>query len=180
MRYAYIGEIRLFAGNRAPSGWAICNGQPLSINNYQELYELIGTTYGGTPTAFNLPDLRGRTVVSSGTGAGLSTRSIGERGGKENITLSTEQMPQHTHPFNVSTASTGSTSTPGTNTFVGIPTSSDPSPVCYLPNSKGLVVQPLHDTAVANKGDGVKHNNMQPFLVINYIIALSGRFPTQG
>ncbi len=177
----YIGEIRLFAGVRCPAGWAFCDGRSLPISAYNDLFSLIGNTYGGSSTTFGIPDFRGRIVLSSGPGIGLSPRNLAQTGGTETITLTLAQMPAHTHSFAVSTATTGSTPSPSSYTFVGIPTSSQPSPVCYIPDApSGLTVQPLNAGVVTETGGGAAHNNMQPFLAVNYIMALEGVFPQAG
>ncbi len=178
MTDCYLGEIRLFAGFYAPNDWAICDGRTLPISQYQALFSLIGYTYGGMGNSFAIPDFRGRVPISSGTGAGLTARVLAQTGGTEGVELSLAQTPAHTHSFVVSTATTGSTSQPTNKTFVGVPTSTQPLPVCYLPDApSGLTPQPLNTAVVTSTGNGSAHTNMQPFLVVNYIIALNGLFP---
>src|ERR687892_713012 len=94
---AYIGEIRLFAGNYPPLGWAFCDGRSIAVNNAPFLFDLIGTTYGGGNGYFNLPDLRGRIPIHHGHGDNLSPRSLGDKGGEETVTLTTDHLPKHTH-----------------------------------------------------------------------------------
>src|ERR1700761_4920658 len=109
MAQPYIGEIRMFAGSFAPAGWAFCNGQILPISENETLFNLIGTTYGGDgQSTFALPNMQGRVAVHQGTGGGLSTYVVGETGGTESVTLTTQQIPQHNHM--VTTQTTGGTS----------------------------------------------------------------------
>jgi microcystin-dependent protein len=166
MSEPFLAEIRIFGFNFAPRGYALCDGQILPINQNQSLYSLLGTTYGGDGrTSFGLPDLRGRSPVHVGNGD-----SLGNKGGSEGVTLSASQMPQHDHPLN---------------------SSSDPA---NAPSPAGKVLgnastqlyndaQPLREmnpAAVASVGGGQSHNNMQPFLVMNFCIALQGLFPSRN
>lgn len=168
----YMGEIALFAFNFAPKGWAQCNGQLLPITSNQTLFQLIGTTYGGNGVNnFALPDLRGRVVVSSGQGAGLSNYTIGQLNGTENVTLITSQIPQHSHTLAASSAAGNSASPSGNYPAV---------------NSEGVLQysSAAPDTSmnagiIGLTGGNQPHNNLQPYLVMNYCIALVGTFPTQ-
>ena len=166
MAQPYVGEIRIFAGNFAPAGWMLCNGQILPISENETLFQLIGTTYGGDgQSTFGLPDLRGRVPVHQGSGFALA-----QMGGQETVTLTTSQLPQHTH--NAAAASSpGNTDSPA-----GV-------------NSKAAVATPLYSTAATNAqmnagaisatGGSQPHDNMSPYLTINYIISLFGIFPSQ-
>jgi len=170
----YIGEVRPFAGNFAPLGWALCDGSLLSIQDNQALFSLIGTTYGGNgETNFGLPDLRGRAAIHQGTGAGLSPYAIGQQFGSETVTVSTAQMPGHPHSF------------AGTNAGA---TTATPSPAVILASAPTEF--PIYDgtaspvalsaQAVTTAGGSVPHNNRQPFLAITYIIALDGIYPSRS
>jgi microcystin-dependent protein len=170
----YIGEIMMFAGNFPPNGWAFCDGQLLSIFQNQALFSLLGTYYGGDgQTTFALPDLRGRLPMhtGSGPGPGLSPRSLGESGGVETVTLAATQMPAHTHSLQIDNAN-GTTSSP-----VGALLARDPAGTpAYGVNANGA----LSAQAVASAGGSQAHQNMPPFLAINYCIALQGIYPPQS
>jgi microcystin-dependent protein len=147
MSEPFIAEIRIFAGNFAPRGWAFCNGQLLPVAQNTALFSLIGTTYGGdgrTTTA--LPNLQGRAPMHPGRGPGLTSRRLGESGGSETVTLSTAQMPNHNHPL--------------------------------MASAENLV--PMANEALPAAGGSQSHNNMQPYLAINFIIALTGLYPSRS
>jgi microcystin-dependent protein len=168
----YVGEIRMFAGNFPPNGWAICNGQPLPISENDVLFQLIGTTYGGDgQETFNLPDLQSRVPIHMGTGSDGINYQIGDSGGVETVTLSTQQMPNHTHAM-IATGSNGGPSTPAGN---------------ILANCTGVKMfvanaptSPLNPKTVLSSGGSQPHENVQPYLAINFIISLFGIFPTQN
>lgn len=170
MAQPYIGEIRLFAGNFAPAGWMFCAGQTLPISEYDVLFNLIGTTYGGDgQETFMLPDLRGRVPVHQGTGPGLSTKVLAETGGVESVTLTTNQIPQHNHQL-IASSEVGNQAGPASNLLAG-----SASVALYNENAP----EPeLANSAVANAGGSQPHENLQPYLCINYIIALFGIYPT--
>jgi microcystin-dependent protein len=173
MSNPFVGEIRMFGGNFAPSGWAFCSGQLLSIAENDVLFALIGTTYGGDGVnTFGLPDLRGRIPLHQGTGPGLSTYVIGQLAGVENVTLLSNQMPIHTHTAAASSASTG-VSDP-TNTFWA----SNPAVKQYAPSTATLTS--MAATSVSAVGANQPHDNMPPFLAISFIISLFGIFPTRN
>lgn len=173
MSEPFIGEIRMFAGNFAPLGWAFCEGQLLLISENDALFQLIGTTYGGDgQTTFALPDLRGRIPIHMGQGAGLSNRSIGESSGTEAETLTVNQLPVHSHTF-VGTSSTASATSP-VGAVVASPTAID----LYRPTAvPGAGLAP---NALAVQGGSQPHENMQPYLCVSFIIALEGIYPTQN
>jgi microcystin-dependent protein len=174
MSTAYVGEIRAFCGNFAPVGWALCDGSVLSIANYQVLFTLIGTTYGGNGTStFALPDLRGRAVIHQGQGAGLSGYAMGQQAGAEMVTLSTAQMASHTHSF-AATNTAGSTPSPSPTVILA----STPSGFPIYDGSATPVALSPH--AVTSAGASHPHNNRQPYLAITYIIALEGIYPSQN
>jgi len=168
----YISEIRLFGFDFAPRGWAQCNGAVLAISQNQALFALLGTTYGGDGIqTFALPDLRGRSIVSSGQGPGLSPYVEGQRAGTEGVALSTNSMPQHVHGWDVSTA-------PGSN----------PSPVgtvlmtapLALGNAFGSSANNVMPGALNSTGGSQAHENRMPSLVLNYSIAIVGIFPSRN
>jgi microcystin-dependent protein len=181
MSSPYIGEIRLCGFNFAPVDWAFCNGQLLPISGYEALYNLIGTTYGGDgQSTFALPNLQSRVPIHQGTGAGLSTYVIGQTGGIENVTLTTQQMPQHNHSANGSTAF-GTTGSPN-NGILGV-TNSGTAPAPATGNLDFIASAPnatLANNALGNAGGSQPHNNIQPVLVVNFIISLYGIYPSQG
>lgn len=165
----YVGEIRMFAGNFAPSGWALCQGQTLAIADNDTLFNLIGTTYGGDgQTTFNLPNLASRLPVHMGTGGG-STYSLGQMAGVEQVTLTTQQIPSHTHSANSNTSNQGS-SNPTGGYWAASPLYTE-----YAPTTDNTV---MNGSAIAPAGGSQPHDNMVPFLCINFIIALFGIYPT--
>lgn len=169
----YIGEIRIFAGNFAPQGWAFCQGQLLSIAEYDVLFSLIGTTYGGDGQSnFALPNLAGRLPLHQGTGPGLSTRIIGELGGAEAISLNTGQMPIHQHTA-VCQDAAGDQLNPQAHFWSKDGTSSTAP---YNTDANSMMAS----TAISTAGQGIAHENLQPFLVINYIIAFTGLYPSHS
>jgi microcystin-dependent protein len=163
----FIGQIMLFGGNFAPSGWALCNGQLLSIQQNTALFSILGTTYGGNgQTNFALPDLRGRVPMHFGQGPGLSNFTEGQVGGAETVTLTQLQMPTHTHPLNATDADQ-TTNRPNNAVFArgGF----------YAGTGDGTQMAPL-----PTAGGSQPHENHQPFLVMNYCIALLGIFPSRN
>lgn len=177
----YLGEMRLFAGNFAPAGWAFCNGQSLSISQNDALFALLGTIYGGNgQTTFNLPDLRGRVPLNQGTGPGLSTYTIGQAAGVEQVTLLTTQMPAHSHVLNATTA-TGTVTSPGPSVMLATPVEAGVSTSLYVvPGTSALVQAPMAPQSITPVGGNQPHENMMPFQAINYIIALEGIFPSRN
>jgi microcystin-dependent protein len=167
----YVGEIRMFAGNFAPNGWMFCEGQTLPISENEVLFQLIGTTYGGDgEETFNLPNLASRVPIHMGTGPDGTTYQIGEMAGTEQETLTTQQIPSHTHPLTAS---------------AGTATSQDPTNL-MLAGTQAQTYTNLTDaltTMAANSigpaGGSQPHENTQPFLCINFIISLFGVFPSQ-
>lgn len=164
MSEAYIGEIRMFAGNFAPEGWALCNGQVISIAENNALFALLGTTYGGDgQTTFGLPDLQGRAPIHRS-----STHPLGEKGGAETVTLSPLQMPVHTHVANANpnTAESGS---PANNVWAKSTMTS------FTASAPDKAMSPYSVQAV---GGNQPHENMMPSLAISYIICLYGAYPS--
>lgn len=180
MAEAYLGEIRTFAFNFAPAGWLMCNGQTLAISSYTAVFALLGTTYGGNGTStFQLPNLQSRVGIHQGTGAGLSTYVLGQASGVENVALLINNMPQHNHLIATS-ASQGTSSTPGGNVpgaatyAVGL----QKQPVLsYATSSDGST---LAASAVSISGGSVPHSNIQPYLCLNFCIAMQGIFPSRN
>ena len=167
----FVGEIMLFAGNFAPNGWALCNGQLLPINQNQALFSLLGTTSGGNgTTTFGLPDLRGRAPIHFGQGPGLSSYSQGQVAGVEAHTLLATEMPAHTHVARADAAN-GTSDTP-----TGLLPARNPA---GIPTHGAGTGAQLASTFLATTGGSQPHNNMQPYLVISYCIALTGVYPSR-
>jgi microcystin-dependent protein len=167
----FIGQIILVPYNFAPRGYAFCQGQILSIAQNTALFSLLGTTYGGNgQTTFALPDLRGRVPLSQGQGPGLSNYSLGEQGGVESVTLISQQMPQHNHLLSVNNqgAATGRPS----GQFPGVTAAN-----AYAPSGDGSTFSPQ---AISLTGGNQPHENRQPYLALNYCIALEGIFPSRN
>lgn len=173
MALPFVGEIRMFAGNFPPSGWLFCEGQTLPISENEVLFQLIGTTYGGDgETTFNLPDLQGRTPIHHGTGQGLSPRTFAEAGGVEQVTLTTNQIPAHSHPMVVSEA-IANLSSPA-NAMLGVSSQA----TVFFGDPPGNTT--MHPATIEARGGSQPHSNFQPYLCINFIISLFGVFPSQG
>lgn len=175
MSEAYIGEIRIFAGNFAPRSWAFCNGQLLPIAQNTALFSLIGTTYGGdgrTTTA--LPNLQGRAPMHPGRGPGLTVRKLGEKAGVTTVTLTEAQMPAHTHTF-ACTGENASQRTLDNNVSLG----RTRNETLYQSNTSANLV-PMNANSLPNAGGGGAHNNLQPYLTMNFIIALQGTYPSRS
>jgi microcystin-dependent protein len=168
MSEPFIGEIRMVGFNFAPVGWALCDGQLMAISQNTALFALLGTFYGGDGIrTFALPDLQGRVPMHQGNGLGLSPRTLGTPGGHERVTLVPAQIPPHTHPLNATTAAATS-SAPAGHVLAGGGAYGGP------PGNTQL-----DPTAVGSVGGGESHGNIQPFLVVNFIIALQGIFPAR-
>jgi microcystin-dependent protein len=181
MSSPYIGEIRMFAGNFAPVGWAFCNGALIPIDQNDALFNLIGTTYGGDgQTTFALPNLQSRVPVHVGPGFAL-----GQSGGAESVTLTTQQIPAHNHTFlpNSGGATANAQATPPGNSLAdeNLPAPPSPRPFTYAPFvSNDPNQRSLGPSAIGPAGGSQPHDNMIPFLVINFIISLFGVFPSQS
>lgn len=165
----FLGTIMLFGFNFTPRGWAICQGQLLSIAQNSALFSLLGTQYGGDGrTTFALPDLRGRVPLGFGQGPGLSDYPIGQLGGTEQVTLTSGQMPPHSHGVN---AAASATSKAPMNNLPAVSTGGS----AYGPTAAGTMAAGM----VQSAGNGQPHANMQPYLVANWCIALEGIFPSR-
>lgn len=172
---AYIGEIRIFAGNYAPDGWLFCNGQEVPMSKYNKLYTVIGNQYGGSfPQTFALPNLSGRVPIHQGHGPGLTPRSINDKGGEPTVGLSVEQIPNHTHQAN-GYAKPGSTTAGSGNIWAQGPEAGRP-PISAPFYSQTSNVS-MNPKALQATGDNQPHNNMQAFLALNFIISVEGEFP---
>jgi microcystin-dependent protein len=173
MSEPFVGEIRMFGGNFAPRGFAFCNGQLLAVASNDALFSLLGTIYGGDGrTTFGLPDLRGRIPIHAGAGPGLTPHGMGDTGGTETNSLSQEQLPDHTHTL------------VGTTNFA-----SDNSPAGNLPavtagadiySTDGTTVTPMDSQMVGATGSSGAVGNLMPFTCVNFIIALSGVYPSRS
>lgn len=175
MSEPFIAEIRIFAGNFAPRNWAFCDGQLLPIANNTALFSLIGTTYGGdgrTTTA--LPNLQGRAPMHPGRGPGLTARRLGEKVGVETVTLSEAQIPSHNHTARADTT-VAATSTPSNTTSLARSGGGQAYQTDTTANLVDMASQTLSTT-----GGGQAHANMQPYLALNFIIALVGLYPSRG
>ncbi len=177
-----IGEVRMFGGNFAPRAWALCEGQLLAINSNQALFSILGTTYGGDGrTTFALPDLRGRVAIAPGNGPGLSDKRLGEKGGIENVTLNTTQIPAHGHNLITGSIQVGNegkgsaSSETASGNFIG----NVPGGFRSTGGGGNLANGSIQGNS-ANTGGNLSHNNMQPYLAVNYIIALQGIFPSRN
>ncbi len=173
MSEPFIAEIRIFAGNFAPRGWAFCNGQLLPVAQNTSLFSLIGTTYGGdgrTTTA--LPNLQGKAVMHPGRGPGLTSRRLGQTGGVESVQLNSANLASHSHAWQ----------------GISSPANDDEPSKKLIARGTGLGaysddtsnLTPMSSDAVSNTGGHSPHNNMQPFLALNYIIALVGLYPSRS
>jgi len=188
MSTPYIGEIRSVAFARIPAGWVPCNGQTLQINEYETLFTLIGTTYGGNgQSTFNVPDMRGRLMVGSQGGAGgpgLSTYQPGQQAGTESVALTINQIPMHQHPFSglLGANSTGPSGPDPTGAYpsLGQAQGGGNKPIPYAPGSDGATFNAgaLAFTPAA-AGSNQPHNNLQPVQALYFIIATQGIWPSQ-
>ena len=170
----FIGEIMMTGANFCPRGWASTDGQLLPINQNQALFSLLGTTYGGDGrTTFGLPDLRGRVPLHPGTGPGLAPRRQGEKGGEERHALALNEMPMHQHALNASSGQATQDSATG-----NLLNAQGRKREFVAPGTGALT--PMHPTTIGPAGSGVQHNVMQPFLGINFCIALQGIFPSRN
>ena len=169
MTEAFVGEIKMFAGNFAPRGYAKCDGQLLSVSQNDALFSLLGTVYGGDGrTTFGIPELRGRTPIHHGSGAGLSPRPIGQKSGQERVTLSTNNLPAHTHALQAENDAAISNA-PANNVLANTTTA------IYV--SSGTTQ--MEGASITNTGGGAAHNNMMPYQCICFIIALTGIYPSR-
>ncbi len=174
MSEPFIAEIRMFGFGFPPRGWAQCDGQILQISQFQAVFSLLGTTYGGDGrTTFALPDLRGRAPVHEGQGQGLSNRTLGEKTGQEAVTLTAAQMPAHSHDYTLKASTDAATAT--------TPAGNLPATVAPAFNVYGVRSSPASGPgAQVSTVGGQGHDNMQPCLAVNFCIALQGVFPSRN
>ena len=173
----YIAEIRIFAGNFAPRGWAFCNGQLMPIAQNTALFALIGTTYGGDgSTTMALPDLQGRAPMHPGQGPGLSLRDLGENGGSETVTLTEAQIPSHGHTKGNSCRNAAASRQ---SPVGGVP-AAEPAGVTAIYVDDATAAGRMAGQAAGPAGGSQPHNNMQPYLTLSFILALEGIFPPRS
>jgi len=176
MSEPFVAEIRIFAGNFAPVGWAFCNGQLMPISQNTALFSLLGTTYGGDgKSTFALPDMQGRAPMHPGSGPGLTPRDLGEIGGSAEVTLFSSQIPSHTHGLQASAAT--ATSSDPTNNLLASP-AANPKFTSLYNNTNGSATLSPFTLSIA--GGDQPHNNLQPYLALSFIIALQGIFPSRN
>jgi microcystin-dependent protein len=174
-----IGEIRMFAGNFAPRSWAFCQAQSISIASNTALFSILGTTYGGNgQTTFKLPDFQGRMAVGVGTGPGLSAIQLGQMAGANTVTLTTANMPAHTHVLsgtvNIQAAGDGSLSTDPANRYLG------PGNFYAGSNDLQAMAPAQHNLAAGSAGSGSPVSNMPPYIGMNFVICQFGIFPSRN
>ena len=178
MSQPFIGAITIFAGNFAPVNWAFCQGQLMDISQNTALFSLIGTTYGGDGvTTFALPDLRGRIPVHQGQGPGLSPYTIGETVGSSSVVLTQNQIPAHSHQLYVSTAAATTNNPSGNVLAKPVQPGSTATVSAFAPAGALVTMTP---NAIAPSTGGQPHENMPPYIALNFIIALFGIYPSQN
>lgn len=176
MTTPYLGEIRLLAFPRVPTGWFACDGSLVSIAQYEALFTLLGTNYGGDGVnTFGLPDLRGRVPVHQGNGYGLTPRVLGQKAGVENVTLLTNQMPQHNHVLGATTTVAAATA-PGTTQLPGALTGD----TMYITDLAGASPYAMATNEIGLQGGNLPHDNLMPTLTGSYCIAWQGIYPSQS
>ncbi len=166
----YVGEIRMFAGTFAPVGWAFCDGRELQVAEYSDLHDAIGNTYGSSgPTSFRLPNLGGRVAVGQGQGVGMTNRQLGQMGGAELVSMGDPQLPAHTHALQC-TNELAETREPKDQTLAS----------GLFGYASEMVAKDMSEMAIGTQGKGQGHYNLQKFLCVHFIIALTGRRPAAG
>lgn len=169
MSEPFTGEIRMFGGNYAPRGWALCDGQLLAVSSNDALFSLLGTTYGGDGrSTFGLPDLRGRVPIHQGTGPNLTNRKLGAQGGSERVALTATELPAHTHAMQASTSASNSADPTGS-------VLAEASADIYVAEAPDQVMA----SSISDNGSSQPHDNVMPFGTANYIIALDGVYPSR-
>jgi microcystin-dependent protein len=171
MSEPFTGEIRMFAGNFAPQGWAFCDGQLLAVSQNDALFSLLGTIYGGDGrTTFGLPDLRGRIPIHQGSGPGLTPRQLGAKSGSEKVTLTAAQLPTHSHTWQASSGAATQDSPVGAGLA---------SPTANVYKSSPSSLTPMKPDMVAASGGSAQHTNLMPALCVHFIISLFGIYPSR-
>lgn len=174
MSEPFVGEIKMFAGNFAIRGWALCDGQLLQISQHDALFSLLGTIYGGDGrTTFGLPDMRGRLPIHMGSGPGLTPRPIGHKTGTESEAVTVNALPNHTHTLQANTQAGAQGDAAG-----GTPSQSTVGVYLQAPNPASI--RQLKFTSISQSGGSGSHNNIMPYLSVNFIIALSGVYPSRN
>jgi microcystin-dependent protein len=185
MSNPFVAEIRMFAGNFAPTGWAMCNGQLMPISQNTALFSLLGTFYGGDgKSTFALPDLMGRTPINQGQGPGLSDRSLGEAAGEPTVSLLGTEIPSHPHTLS-GTVTQGTVAAATNNQLAfaqagGGKQGGGSQVTFYSTNTGQANLQAMNPGAITPTGGGQPHNNLMPYLGVTFIIALQGVFPPRG
>ncbi|YCM46714.1 tail fiber protein [Verrucomicrobiaceae bacterium 227] len=178
MSTPFIGEIKIFAGNFAPRGWALCDGQLLAISTNDALFSLLGTIYGGDGrTTFGLPDMRGRVPVHQGSGPGLTDRRIGVRGGQEQVTLTSTQMPAHDHGGRLQAVDKDATTANAAGAMLA---KSVGNSIYHTGVGRGSKPNVMNTSAIQSVGGSQSHNNIAPVQCVNFIIALVGIYPSRN
>jgi len=183
MSEPFLGEIKMFGGNFAPRGYALCNGQIMSISQNAALFSILGTTFGGNGVqTFGLPDLRGRAPIHWGQGPGLASYVLGQIGGVENMTLTINQMPAHTHALTVNVTVNPDDATVGvpTGNVLAIPNTAAGAVNAYTPPAGGSANLGGVNATIGNTGNGLPYDNHPPYLAVSFIIALNGIFPSRN
>ena len=168
--FELVGVVKMWAGNVAPENYQFCNGQLVAVADFPALYAVIGNSYGGNSTFFNLPDFRGRVAIGAGQGTGLTQKSLGETGGAETVTLTAAQLPSHNHQLNALNGGLD------INTPVGnfLPEYVNTASKFYAQQAAGETLLSMNNASIGNTGSGESHPNMQPYLGINFIICVAG------
>jgi microcystin-dependent protein len=170
----YVAEIRIFPFNFAPKGWAFCSGQILPISQNTALFSLLGTVYGGNGTSnFGLPNMQGNAPMAPGQGPGLSLYDLGETGGSTSVTLLQTEIPLHNHPVNVGTQDVADVQVPSPTRILG----KSKNAFAYVPGTPTPSLIQMNAAMIGMTGGNLPHNNMQPYLTLNFCIALQGIFP---
>jgi microcystin-dependent protein len=182
----FLGEIRMFGGNFAPVQWALCNGQTLPISQYSALFALIGTYYGGNGTSnFQLPNLQGVAPLDQGSGPGLTPRDLGETGGEPSVTLTSQTMAAHNHALQGTTGAADSPTPTGSIFATGHWATTNPigkgqMSTYFNPSPTPPTLTALNIGAIGPAGGNQPHNNLMPYQVVTFIIAMQGIFPPRG
>jgi len=174
----YIGEIRPFAFNWAPYGWLLCDGKQYNVTQFAALYQVIGSTYGGNNTVFMVPNLKGMAPIGMGAGTGLTPRNLNDRPGAEQVTLTTNQMPSHTHTANAEMEA-ATTPNPAGMIVASVKSGSTGNPKFYKEAAQVANLVAMNAATVSSVGSGQAHENRQPYQVFNFCIAWMGIFPTR-